>query len=61
MYYIRTADKLQRTARWAEDLDEKFVDAIEHLREVIRVSTPPELLPSAIEDMSPSLVVICAE
>lgn len=35
MYYIRTADKLQRTARWAEDLDEKFGDAIEHLREVI--------------------------
>lgn len=35
MYYIRTADKLQRTARWAEDLDEKFGDAIEHLRAVI--------------------------
>ncbi|MDO4898897.1 MAG: nitrite reductase large subunit NirB [Rothia sp. (in: high G+C Gram-positive bacteria)] len=35
MYYIRTADKLQRTARWAEDLDEKFGDAIEHLRSVI--------------------------
>lgn len=35
MYYIRTADKLQRTARWAEDLDEKFGDAIGHLREVI--------------------------
>jgi nitrite reductase (NADH) large subunit len=35
MYYIRTADKLQRTARWAEDLDEQFGDAIEHLRSVI--------------------------
>ncbi|QRZ62408.1 nitrite reductase large subunit NirB [Rothia sp. ZJ932] len=35
MYYIRTADKLQRTARWAEDLDEKFGDAMEHLRAVI--------------------------
>lgn len=35
MYYIRTADKLQRTARWAEDLDEKFGDAIEHLQQVI--------------------------
>lgn len=35
MYYIRTADKLQRTARWAEDLDEKFGDAIEHLQKVI--------------------------
>lgn len=35
MYYIRTADRLQRTARWAEDLDEQFGDAIEHLRAVI--------------------------
>ena len=24
MYYIRTADKLQRTARWLEDLDEEY-------------------------------------
>ncbi|MEX3609820.1 nitrite reductase large subunit NirB [Rothia sp. LK2588] len=35
MYYIRTADKLQRTARWAEDLDEQYGDAIEHLQQVI--------------------------
>ncbi|MBF0843595.1 hypothetical protein IR117_03135, partial [Streptococcus danieliae] len=35
MYYIRTADRLQRTARWAEDLDEQFGDAIEHLKAVI--------------------------
>ncbi len=35
MYYIRTADKLQRTARWAEDLDEQYGDAIEHLRQVV--------------------------
>ena len=26
MYYIRTADKLQRTARWLEDLDEEYGD-----------------------------------
>ncbi len=35
MYYIRTADKLQRTARWAEDLDEQYGDAIEHLQQVL--------------------------
>ncbi|MDO4917416.1 MAG: nitrite reductase large subunit NirB [Rothia sp. (in: high G+C Gram-positive bacteria)] len=35
MYYIRTADRLQRTARWAEDLDEKHGDAIEHLQSII--------------------------
>lgn len=35
MYYIRTADRLQRTARWAEDLDELYGDAIEHLTEVL--------------------------
>ncbi len=29
MYYIRTADKLQRTARWLEDLDEEHGDGEE--------------------------------
>ncbi|MGN6426673.1 MAG: nitrite reductase large subunit NirB [Leifsonia sp.] len=31
MYYIRTADRLQRTARWMEDLD----GGIDHVREVV--------------------------
>ncbi|WP_138443832.1 nitrite reductase large subunit NirB [Sinomonas susongensis] len=31
MYYIRTADRLQRTARWQEELD----GGLEHLRQVI--------------------------
>ena len=31
MYYIRTADRLQRTARWMEDLD----GGVDHVREVI--------------------------
>ena len=31
MYYIRTADRLQRTARWIEDLD----GGIDHVREVV--------------------------
>ena len=31
MYYIRTADRLQRTARWMEDLD----GGVEHVREVV--------------------------
>lgn len=31
MYYIRTADRLQRTARWMEDLD----GGLEHLRDVV--------------------------
>ncbi|GAB3616819.1 nitrite reductase large subunit NirB [Okibacterium endophyticum] len=31
MYYIRTADRLQRTARWMEDLD----GGIDHVRDVI--------------------------
>ncbi|KAA9393754.1 nitrite reductase (NAD(P)H) [Kocuria coralli] len=35
MYYIRTADKLQRTARWLEDLDEEYGDAMAHLKSVL--------------------------
>lgn len=35
MYYIRTADKLQRTARWLEDLDEEYGDGIVHLKAVL--------------------------
>lgn len=35
MYYIRTADRLQRTARWVEDLDEQYGDGIAHLQEII--------------------------
>ncbi|MDN5700778.1 MAG: nitrite reductase large subunit NirB [Kocuria sp.] len=36
LYYIRTADKLQRTARWMEDLDERYNgDGMGHLRSVI--------------------------
>ena len=35
MYYIRTADKLQRTARWVEDLDEQYGDGLAHLQEVL--------------------------
>ena len=31
MYYIRTADRMQRTARWMEDLD----GGLEHVREVV--------------------------
>ena len=31
MYYVRTADRLQRTARWQEDLD----GGLEHVREVV--------------------------
>ncbi|UOE45365.1 nitrite reductase large subunit NirB [Agromyces larvae] len=31
MYYIRTADRLQRTARWMEDLD----GGLDHVREVV--------------------------
>ncbi|MFF2270833.1 nitrite reductase large subunit NirB [Agromyces sp. NPDC058136] len=31
MYYIRTADRLQRTARWMEDLE----GGLEHVREVV--------------------------
>ena len=31
MYYIRTADRLQRTARWLEELD----GGIEHVRDVV--------------------------
>ncbi|WP_139005813.1 nitrite reductase large subunit NirB [Arthrobacter crystallopoietes] len=31
MYYIRTADRLQRTARWVEDLD----GGIEHVKDVV--------------------------
>lgn len=31
MYYIRTADRMQRTARWQEELDGK----IEHVRDVV--------------------------
>ncbi|WP_437772415.1 nitrite reductase large subunit NirB [Arthrobacter sp. KNU40] len=31
MYYIRTADRLQRTARWQEELD----GGLEHVREVV--------------------------
>ena len=31
MYYIRTADRLQRTARWQEDLD----GGLEHVRSVV--------------------------
>ena len=31
MYYIRTADRVQRTARWMEDLD----GGLEHVREVV--------------------------
>jgi nitrite reductase (NADH) large subunit len=31
MYYIRTADRLQRTARWVEELD----GGIEHVRDVV--------------------------
>ncbi|PJJ71763.1 nitrite reductase (NADH) large subunit [Diaminobutyricimonas aerilata] len=31
MYYIRTADRLQRTARWMEDLD----GGVDHVREVV--------------------------
>jgi nitrite reductase (NADH) large subunit len=31
MYYIRTADRLQRTARWMEELD----GGVEHVREVV--------------------------
>ncbi|GAA1773344.1 nitrite reductase large subunit NirB [Agromyces lapidis] len=31
MYYIRTADRLQRTARWIEDLE----GGLEHVREVV--------------------------
>ena len=36
MYYIRTADKLQRTARWLEDLDERYGDGMQHVRDVIQ-------------------------
>ena len=36
MYYIRTADKLQRTARWLEDLDEQYGDGMQHVRDVIQ-------------------------
>ena len=35
MYYIRTADKLQRTARWLEDLDEEHGDGLAHLQSVL--------------------------
>ncbi|MDO4918438.1 nitrite reductase large subunit NirB [Kocuria sp.] len=35
MYYIRTADRLQRTARWFEDLDETYGDGMQHVRSVI--------------------------
>lgn len=35
MYYIRSADKLQRTARWVEDLDEQYGDGLAHLKEVL--------------------------
>ena len=31
MYYIRTADRLQRTARWMEDLD----GGLDHVRDVV--------------------------
>jgi nitrite reductase (NADH) large subunit len=31
MYYVRTADRLQRTARWQEDLD----GGLEHVRDVV--------------------------
>lgn len=31
MYYVRTADRLQRTARWMEELD----GGVEHVREVV--------------------------
>jgi nitrite reductase (NADH) large subunit len=31
MYYIRTADRLQRTARWMEELD----GGVDHVREVV--------------------------
>ena len=31
MYYVRTADRLQRTARWQEDLD----GGLDHVREVV--------------------------
>ena len=31
LYYIRTADRMQRTARWMEDLD----DGIDHVRDVV--------------------------
>jgi nitrite reductase (NADH) large subunit len=31
MYYIRTGDRLQRTARWQEDLD----GGLDHVREVV--------------------------
>jgi nitrite reductase (NADH) large subunit len=31
MYYIRTADRLQRTARWMEELD----GGLEHVRDVV--------------------------
>lgn len=35
MYYIRTADRLQRTARWFEELDETYGDGTQHVRSVI--------------------------
>ncbi|CAL8898244.1 nitrite reductase large subunit [Kocuria varians] len=35
MYYIRTADRLQRTARWFEELDETYGDGTQHVREVV--------------------------
>ncbi|RKQ36533.1 nitrite reductase large subunit NirB [Kocuria tytonis] len=35
MYYIRTADRLQRTARWLEELDETYGEGMAHVRRVI--------------------------
>ncbi len=35
MFYIRTADRLQRTSTWLEALDAEVGDGLEYLRSVI--------------------------
>jgi nitrite reductase (NADH) large subunit len=35
MFYIRTADRLQRTAPWVEQLGQPDQDGLEHLRDVV--------------------------
>lgn len=35
MFYIQSADRLQRTARWVESLGEKGQNGLEYLKKVI--------------------------